>query len=81
MSISAITMEDECTFVDFLQILQCSAGGGDYNVTLLHRVWIKTLLPYEIRVKEITTIFYNCHTYFEGDLKLPFNIFYSFNRL
>lgn len=81
MNISAITMGDEYTFVALLQILPCSAGGGDYNVTLLHRVWIKTLLPYEIRVKKITTIFYNCHTYFEGDLKLPFNIFCSFNRL
>ena len=53
-----------------MQVLTCSAGGGDYNVTLLHIVWIKTLLPYEIHVKEIITIFYNCHTYFEGDLKL-----------
>ena len=81
MNISAIIIEDECTFVVLLQVLPHSAGEGDYNITLLHRVGIKTLLPYEISVKEITTIFYNCHTYFEGDLKLPFNIFCLFNRL
>lgn len=37
MSISAITVEDECTFVALLQVLPCSAGGGDENETLKPR--------------------------------------------